>query len=61
MSAYRSVGNVVNRQKSSIETACTQAERSESYNITTPPPTARNLDNGPPPLRRQTSIRPYDI
>jgi uncharacterized protein YegL len=61
MSAYRSVGNVVNRQKSSIETAFTQAERSESYNVTTPPPTARNLDNGPPPLRRQTSIRPYDI
>ena len=61
MSAYRSVGNVVNRQKSSIETAFTQVERSESYNVTTPPPTARNLDNGPPPLRRQTSIRPYDI
>jgi uncharacterized protein YegL len=59
--AYRSVGNVVNRQKSSIETAFTQAERSESYNVTTPPPTARNLDNGPPPLRRQTSVRPYDI
>jgi uncharacterized protein YegL len=61
MSAYRSVGNVVNRQKSSIETAFTQVERSESYNVTTPPPTARNLDNGPPPLRRQTNIRPYDI
>jgi uncharacterized protein YegL len=59
--AYRSVGNVVNRQKSSIETAFTQAERSESYNVTTPPPTARNLDNGPPPLRRQTSVRPYNI
>jgi uncharacterized protein YegL len=61
MSAYRSVGNVVNRQKSSIETAFTQAERTESYNVTTPPPTARNLDNGPPRLRRQTSVRPYDI
>ena len=59
--AYRSVGNVVNRQKSSIETAFTQAERSESYNVTTPPPSARNLDSEPPRLRRQTSVRPYDI
>jgi len=61
MSAYRSVGNVVNRQKSSMETAFTQVERTESYVNTTPPPTRRNSDNGPPPLVRQKSIRPYDI
>ena len=60
MSAYRSVGNVVNRQKSSMETAFTQVERTESY-VSTPPPTRRNSENGPPPLVRQKSIRPYDI
>lgn len=57
--AYRSVGNVVNRQKSSMETAFTQVERTESY-VTTPPPSVRNSDYGPPPLRRQKSIKPYD-
>ena len=61
ISAYRSVGNVVNRQKSCMRTAFTQAERSESYNVTTPPPPSRNSDPyncEPPPLRRQTSTRP---
>jgi len=58
--AYRSVGNVVNRQKSSMPTAFTQVERSESY-VTTPPPTPRDSDSEPPRLRRQTSVRPYDI
>lgn len=58
--AYRSVGNVVNRQKSTVGIEFTQAERSDSYNVTTPPPTPRNSDCGPPPLRRQKSIKPYD-
>jgi len=58
--AYRSVGNVVNRQKSSIETAFTQVEREESYNVSTPPPTPRSSHLEPPRLRRQTSIRPDD-
>ena len=58
MSAYRSVGNVANRQKSSMGTAFTQVERTESYyDPKTPEPTPRN--NEPPPLRRQKSIRPY--
>jgi hypothetical protein len=57
MSAYRSVGNVVNRQKSCFETAFTQAERNESYNVTTPEPSARK--NEPPPLTRQKNIRSY--
>lgn len=57
---YRSVGNIVNRQKSSVGIEFTQAERSESYNVTTPPPTPRNSDCGPPHLRRQKSIKPYD-
>jgi uncharacterized protein YegL len=52
MSAYRSVGNVVNRQKSSMATAFTQVERTQSY--VTPPPSARNSE--PPPLRRQSNI-----
>jgi len=57
MSAYRSVGNVVNRQKSSMRTAFTQAERTESYSgPKTPEPIARNSE--PPPLRRQKSIYP---
>jgi len=57
MSAYRSVGNVVNRQKSSARTAFTQAERAESYSgPKTPEPIARNSE--PPPLRRQKSIYP---
>ena len=44
-----------------MRTAFTQAERSESYNVTTPPPPSRNSDPyncEPPPLRRQTSTRP---
>ena len=60
MSAYRSVGNVVNRQKSSKETAFTQVERTESYyDPKTPEPTPRSSNCEPPPLRRQKSIRPY--
>lgn len=55
MSAYRSVGNVVNRQKSSMGTAFTQVERAESY--CDPEPTARSTE--PPPLRRQKNIRHY--
>ena len=57
LSAYRSVGNVVNRQKSNMGTAFTQVERSESYNPKTPPPSVCGME--PPPLRRQKSIRPY--
>ena len=53
---YRSLGNVVNRQKSRAPTEFTQVERSQSYQPSTPPPT--NRSNDPPPLRRQTSIRP---
>jgi hypothetical protein len=53
---YRSLGNVVNRQKSRVPTEFTQVERSQSYQPSTPPPT--NHSNEPPPLRRQTSIRP---
>ena len=60
MSAYRSVGNVVNRQKSSKETAFTQVERTESYyDPKTPEPTPRSSNCEPPPLRRQKSVRPY--
>ena len=59
--AYRSVGNVVNRQKSSMGTAFTQVERSQSYVPCTPPPPSRDYTTMlPPPLRRQTSIRPYN-
>jgi len=53
---YRSLGNVVNRQRSCAPTAFTQVERSQSYQPTTPPPTGRS--NEPPRLRRQTSVRP---
>jgi uncharacterized protein YegL len=53
---YRSLGNVVNRQRSCAPTAFTQVERSQSYQPTTPPPTSRS--NEPPRLRRQTSVRP---
>ena len=53
---YRSLGNVVNRQKSCAPTEFTQVERSQSYQPSTPPPT--NRLNEPPPLRRQTSVRP---
>ena len=57
--AYRSVGNVVNRQKSSMATAFTQVERSQSYVPCTPPPPSRDYTTMlPPPLRRQQSIRP---
>jgi len=56
MSAYKSVGNVVNRQKSSMATAFTQVERTQSY-VTTPPPTPRSSNTEPPRLRRQTSVR----
>ena len=57
--AYRSVGNVVNRQKSSTATAFTQVERSQSYVPCTPPLPSRDYTTMlPPPLRRQTSIRP---
>ena len=60
MSAYRSVGNVVNRQKSSKETAFTQVERTESYyDPKTPEPTPRSSNCEPPPLRRQKSVRPF--
>lgn len=55
MSAYRSVGNVVNRQKSSMGTAFTQVERAESY--CEQEPTARGTE--PPHLRRQRNIRPF--
>lgn len=53
---YRSLGNVVNRQRSSAPTAFTQVERSQSYQPTTPPPT--NRSNEPPRLTRQQSVRP---
>jgi uncharacterized protein YegL len=57
--AYRSVGNVVNRQKSSMATAFTQVERSQSYVPCTPPLPSRDYTTMlPPPLRRQTSIIP---
>jgi uncharacterized protein YegL len=56
--AYRSVGNVVNRQKSSMATAFTQVERSQSYVPCTPPLPSRDYTTMlPPPLRRQQSIR----
>ena len=57
ISAYRSVGNVVNRQKSRMNTAFTQVERSQSC-VTTHPPTPRNSNSEPPRLRRQMSLRP---
>uniref|UniRef100_A0A6C0DXC4 VWFA domain-containing protein n=1 Tax=viral metagenome TaxID=1070528 RepID=A0A6C0DXC4_9ZZZZ len=52
---YRSLGNVVNRQKSSAKTTFTPAERSQSYTPITPPPSTRSSE--PPPLRRQTSMK----
>lgn len=58
MSAYKCVGNVVNRQKSNMNTAFTQVERTQSY-VTTPPPTPRSSNSEPPPLRRQKSFRPF--
>ena len=53
---YRSLGNVVNRQRSCAPTAFTQVERSQSYQPSTPPTTSRS--NEPPPLRRQSGVRP---
>ena len=60
ISAYRSVGNVANRQKTSLNTAFTQVERSQSYCPVTPPPLNRELCE-PPPLVRQRSMftRPF--
>jgi len=51
---YRSLGNVVNRQRSCAPTAFTQVERSQSYQPSTPPTTSRS--NEPPPLRRQSGV-----
>lgn len=53
---YRSLGNVVNRQKSCAPTAFTQVERTQSYQPTTPPPSSRKTE--PPRLTRQVSVRP---
>jgi uncharacterized protein YegL len=53
-SAYRSVGNVVNRQKSKLNTAFTQTERSQSY-VPVTPPVKRDLPE-PPRLMRQKSM-----
>jgi uncharacterized protein YegL len=53
-SAYRSVANVANRQKSSLNTAFTQTERSQSYCPTTPPVKSELCE--PPPLVRQKSM-----
>lgn len=60
ISAYRSVGNVANRQKTSLNTAFTQVERSQSYCPVTPPLLKRELCE-PPPLVRQRSMftRPF--
>lgn len=60
ISAYRSVGNVANRQKTSLNTAFTQVERSQSYCPVTPPIIKRELCE-PPPLVRQRSMftRPF--
>lgn len=60
ISAYRSVGNVANRQKTSLNTAFTQVERSQSYCPVTPPPLKNELCE-PPPLVRQKSMfsRPF--
>jgi len=48
---YRSLGNVVNRQKSSTRATFTPVERSQSYTPNTPPPSSRATE--PPRLRRQ--------
>lgn len=53
-SAYRSVANVANRQKSNLKTAFTQVERSQSYVPTTPPTKRDELE--PPPIVRQKSM-----
>jgi uncharacterized protein YegL len=55
ISAYRSVGNVVNRQKSSMGTAFTQVERTQSF-VATPPPTPRSSNTEPPHLTRQNGL-----
>lgn len=59
VSAYRSVGNVANRQKTSLNTAFTQVERSQSYCPVTPTLKRDLLE--PPPLVRQRSMftRPF--
>jgi uncharacterized protein YegL len=49
---YRSLGNVVNRQKSSAKTTFTPAERSQSYTPITPP-TMHSSNSEPPRLVRQ--------
>ena len=54
---YRSLGSVVNRQKSCAKPAFTQVERTKSYTPNTPQPTSRL--NEPPRLTRQSSIRPF--
>ena len=51
---YRSLGNVVNRQKSCAKPVFTQVERTQSY---TPPPASRQTE--PPRLTRQQSVRPF--
>jgi len=48
---YRSLGNVVNRQKSSTRATFTPVERSQSYTPITPPPSSHSTE--PPRLRRQ--------
>ena len=53
-SVYKSVGNVINRQKSNINTSFTQAERSQSYVPATPPVKSELYE--PPPLVRQKSM-----
>lgn len=55
MGAYRSAASVANRQRSGFNTAFTQEERSQSYGVSTPPPSIRSSD--PPPLRRQKTTR----
>ena len=53
MGAYRCAASVANRQRSGSNTAFTQEERSQSYGISTPPPSTRSSE--PPPLRRKRS------
>lgn len=55
MGAYRSAASVANRQRSGFNTAFTQEERSQSYGVSTPPPSIRS--SVPPPLRRQKTTR----
>jgi uncharacterized protein YegL len=55
MGAYRSAAGVANRQRSGFNTAFTPEERSQSYGVSTPPPSRRSSD--PPPLRRQKTSK----